>query len=118
MSDNGQKATKDRILDAAEERFAEEGFGTSLRSITSHAGVNLAAIHYHFGSKEALIEALFRRRIEPLNKVRFEMLDELESSPETSRSLEKIVTQDPRLHFRPENWEQFLSGYFEAAKSA
>jgi AcrR family transcriptional regulator len=44
--------TKERILDAAERLFAERGFaGTSLRSVTKQAGVNLAAIHYHFGAK-------------------------------------------------------------------
>ena len=91
MTETDQRATKDKILDAAEERFADEGFGTSLRAITSHAGVNLAAIHYHFGSKEALIEALFKRRLEPLNHERLELLDRLESSPETASSLEKIL---------------------------
>ena len=47
--------TRDRILDAAEELFAEQGFASSLRNITSSAGVNLAAVNYHFGSKEELI---------------------------------------------------------------
>ena len=56
--------TRDRILDAAEELFAEQGFSSSLRNITSSAGVNLAAVNYHFGSKETLIEELFSRRID------------------------------------------------------
>ncbi len=91
MSDQDPRATKDRILDAAEERFADEGFSTSLRSITGHAGVNLAAIHYHFGSKEALIEAVFRRRLEPLNLKRLELLDQVEASPTEARSVECIL---------------------------
>ena len=61
-----QSATADRILDAAEQLFAKNGFTeTSLRSITSQAGVNLAAVNYHFGSKEALIQAMFSRLLEP-----------------------------------------------------
>nr|MDT0253317.1 TetR/AcrR family transcriptional regulator [Endozoicomonas sp.] len=57
-----QSATVDRILDAAEKLFAEHGFAeTSLRSITSKAGVNLAAVNYHFGSKKSLIQAVFSR---------------------------------------------------------
>ncbi len=61
-----QSATVDRILDAAEKLFAEHGFAeTSLRSITSNAGVNLAAVNYHFGSKKALIQAVFSRFLDP-----------------------------------------------------
>jgi AcrR family transcriptional regulator len=49
-----QSETVERILDAAEQLFAEKGFAeTSLRLITSKAGVNLAAVNYHFGSKKA-----------------------------------------------------------------
>lgn len=61
-----QSATVDRILDAAEKLFAEHGFAeTSLRSITSQAGVNLAAVNYHFGSKKSLIQAVFSRFLDP-----------------------------------------------------
>jgi AcrR family transcriptional regulator len=67
--------TKGRILDAAEKLFARKGFhGASLRGITMEAGVNLAAVNYHFGSKNALIEAIFERRLLPLNKERFARL--------------------------------------------
>ena len=73
--------TKERILDAAERLFADHGFAaTSLRSITTEAGVNLAAVNYHFGSKDALIEAVFQRRIGPLNRQRLEWLDEIEAA--------------------------------------
>lgn len=58
--------TVERILDAAELLFAEKGFAeTSLRSITSEAGVNLAAVNYHFGSKKSLIQAVFSRFLDP-----------------------------------------------------
>ncbi len=61
-----QSDTVDRILDAAEVLFAERGFSeTSLRMITSKANVNLAAVNYHFGSKNALIQAVFSRFLSP-----------------------------------------------------
>ena len=70
--------TKDVILDAAEGLFAEQGFAeTSLRAITAKAEVNLAAVNYHFGSKEALIEAVFARRVVPMNEERVRRLDRL-----------------------------------------
>lgn len=61
--------TIDQILNAAEALFAEKGFAeTSLRSITSEAGVNLAAVNYHFGSKQKLIQAVFARFLDPFSK--------------------------------------------------
>lgn len=71
--------TKTLILDAAEVAFADLGFdAASLRHIISLAGVNLAAIHYHFGSKEALLAAVFRRRIAPVSAERSARLKRLE----------------------------------------
>src|SRR5205085_2358496 len=62
-----QHETRTRILDAAEELFMQHGFeGTSMRLLTAKAGVNLAAVNYHFGSKDALIEAVFHRRLDPM----------------------------------------------------
>lgn len=67
--------TVNRILDAAEILFAEKGFSeTSLRMITGKAGVNLAAVNYHFGSKNALIQAVFNRFLSPLNELMVEGL--------------------------------------------
>jgi AcrR family transcriptional regulator len=79
-----QHETRTRILDAAEELFMQHGFeATSMRQLTAKAGVNLAAVNYHFGSKDALIEAVFRRRLDPMNVARIAELDKLESpSPE------------------------------------
>jgi len=71
--------TRTRILDVAEELFMQHGFeATSMRLLTSTARVNLAAVNYHFGSKDALIEALFRRRLDPMNAQRVAALDALE----------------------------------------
>ena len=72
-------STRERILATAEQLFAEGGVATtSLRTITSLARVNLAAVNYHFGSKEALIEAVYERRLGPLNRARLTNLDVLE----------------------------------------
>jgi len=72
-------ATKDRILDAAESLFMEHGFeATSLRSITAAAEVNLAAVNYHFGSKEELFQAVLTRRLDPMNQERLDLLTTLE----------------------------------------
>jgi AcrR family transcriptional regulator len=71
--------TRDRILNAAEELFMQHGFeATSMRMITAEAKVNLAAVNYHFGSKEGLIEEVFSRRLTGLNAERLRLLDALE----------------------------------------
>lgn len=73
--------TKARILDAAERLFAHRGIeATSLRTITTAAGVNLAAVNYHFQSKEALLHAVIARRLDPVNQRRLAMLDAYEAA--------------------------------------
>jgi AcrR family transcriptional regulator len=73
--------TRARILDAAERLFMEHGLeATTLRMITAEAQANIAAVNYHFGSKEALIEELFRRRLTWLNEQRLAELDRLEAA--------------------------------------
>ena len=77
-----QHETRTRILDAAEELFMQHGFeATSMRLLTAKAGVNLAAVNYHFGSKHALVEAVFRRRLDPMNQARVAELEKLEARP-------------------------------------
>lgn len=72
--------TRERILDVAERLFMAHGYeGTSMRMITGEAEVNLAAVNYHFGSKEALLREVFRRRLAWLNHERLRALDELEA---------------------------------------
>ncbi|MDX2153664.1 MAG: TetR/AcrR family transcriptional regulator [Bryobacteraceae bacterium] len=81
MPTEAQTDTKSAILDAAEQLFAEEGFdGASLRAITARAGVNLAAVNYHFHSKESLIAAVFARRLKPINEARLQLLDAIEAA--------------------------------------
>jgi AcrR family transcriptional regulator len=85
--------TKDRILDAAERFFARDGFeATSLRAITAEAGVNLAAVNYHFQSKEALVQAVIGRRMGPVTERRLSMLDAYEAEAgDAPLPLEKIM---------------------------
>jgi AcrR family transcriptional regulator len=72
--------TKRRLLDAAVRLFADRGFsGTSMRAVTQAAGVSVSAANYHFGSKEALLQATFGRVIEPVNQRRVELLDALDA---------------------------------------
>ena len=75
-------STKQRILGAAEILFARHGFaGASLRQVTSAAQVNLAAVNYHFGSKENLINEVFRRRLDGLNADRLAALATARARP-------------------------------------
>lgn len=84
MSSNGAQSpqsdsTRARIVAAAERLFAERGFaGTTMRDLTTLAGTNLAAVNYHFGSKEGLLEAVFRTYLEPLMAERLKLLDAAE----------------------------------------
>jgi AcrR family transcriptional regulator len=69
------QATRRRILEAAERLFLEHGFdGTSLRMLTGAAGVNLAAVNYHFGGKEELFRAMLAARLDPLSHERLALL--------------------------------------------
>jgi len=87
--------TKQKILDTAEHLFGSQGYdATSLRQIITAAGVNLAAIHYHFGSKEELLAELISRRAGPVNQKRLALLDQVEAeSAATARppAIEKVL---------------------------
>ena len=88
-----QADTRERILSAAETLFVERGFvATSLRMITARAKVNLAAVNYHFGSKESLVREVFQRHLAPLNEHRIAYLDRLETEAGgEALSPEKII---------------------------
>jgi AcrR family transcriptional regulator len=80
FEDDGNGETKQRILAAAINVFAEQGYNAAtLREITSAAGVNIAAVNYHFGSKQALMRAVFHRLARPVNELRLQLLDEYEA---------------------------------------
>lgn len=89
-----QQGTITRILDTAEVLFAEKGFAeTSLRAITSKAGVNLAAVNYHFGSKEALIQAVFERFLDPFCQ---QLEAHLNQSSDDQPTLEQLLGEVSR----------------------
>jgi AcrR family transcriptional regulator len=103
--------TRQRLLDAAEALFAEHGFAeTSLRTITARARANLAAVHYHFGSKDELLRAVFARRLKALNEERLAQLTALETGdgPVTlERVLAAFIEPLLRLHRAGVQGEQF-----------
>ena len=81
--------TQTKILDAAETLFMDSGFtATSFRAIARNAGVNLAAAHYHFGSKEGLFAATLHRRVAPLTANRLKALADLEARTESPTARE------------------------------
>src|ERR1700730_8858275 len=85
--------TKTRILNAAEKLFGLRGFeATSLRDITAEAQVNLAAVNYHFQSKDSLIDAVIARRIQPVNRRRLQLLDAAGPHPTSAQMLEAFIT--------------------------
>lgn len=77
MPTSDSEDLRHRLLDAAEPLFAERGFaGARVRDVTAAAGCNVAAVNYHFGSKEKLYEETFRRRLRRLRDARTERLAE------------------------------------------
>ncbi|MBL9077903.1 MAG: TetR family transcriptional regulator [Planctomycetes bacterium] len=88
--------TKQTILDAAEELLAEQGYAaTSLRQLTARAGVNLAAVHYHFGGKEALAKAVLARRIAPINAERLRRLAALPAGNRDTAAIVRAFVEPP-----------------------
>lgn len=84
-------ATQERILQSSEKLFGRDGYSaTSLRAIAQDAGVNLAAAHYHFGSKRRLLQSTLRRSVEPINRERLDRLNGLEARAQCP-TLESVV---------------------------
>src|SRR5690242_20430093 len=85
--------TKHKILESAERLIAEQGYNaTSLRQVIGEAGVNLAAVHYHFGSKEELLDALVMRKAGPVNVKRLALLDAIvEETAGSPAPVEKVL---------------------------
>ncbi|AXW62862.1 TetR family transcriptional regulator [Ralstonia solanacearum] len=92
MGRPGAGDTKNRILEATELLFIEFGYeAMSLRQITARAKVNLAAVNYHFGSKEALMQAVLGRRLDPLNTCRLALLTACEERWPQRLSCEHVL---------------------------
>jgi AcrR family transcriptional regulator len=84
--------TRERILDAAKEMFARRGVeAVSLRELTIKAGVNLAAVHYHFGSKEGVLAELFARSSKAIVKWRIDLLEKVRRHPDGRPYLEDVL---------------------------
>ncbi len=114
-----QNDTVERILHAATILFAERGFAeTSLRTITGMAGVNLAAVNYHFGSKKELIQAVFYRFLSPYCRELDVKLDALEhasqgGAPEAEEvlhcMLNTLLVATEEIHEDPQIFMRLLT---------
>ena len=93
--------TKQKILDTAERLIGEQGYAaTSLRNIISEAAVNLAAVHYHFGSKEDLLDEVICRKASAVNAKRLALLDRFEAEAGSAPvTVEKVLAAffDPMI---------------------
>jgi len=93
------RQVQDRLLDVAEELFCEKGFdNTSVRDITAKAKCNVAAVNYHFGGKEKLYIAMFRRYMNKLISAQIENIHKVMSAdrPTLEQLLETLVTSGLR----------------------
>ncbi len=110
------KATKERILDAAEHLFAKHGFdGVTVRQIMSRAGADVALAYYHFKSKRDLFDAALLRRAKTLNELRLAALEAVEKRhPNDPPSIEEIIEAFTRpmleiLNEKPEEWRDYMA---------
>ncbi len=109
-------ATRTRLLDVAEQLFAERGIdATSLRAITATAGANLASVNYHFGSKDALFREVVARRLGPINAERLRLLEEAKcQAADGNPPLESVLSAflAPALHLqsqRPQEGKNIMN---------
>ena len=110
-----EAATKNLVFIAAERLFALHGFqNVSVRDITAAAGVNLASVNYHFGSKDALLFEIFKRRTAELNRERAKMLHEANDRNEGAPPLREILAAllPPPLRWLAPDHERRISLQF------
>lgn len=103
--EHGASDTRERLMDVAERLFAELGYSNvSTRTIADEASANSAAVHYHFGTKEGLLDAVFRRRLDPLNRERIGRIEACASQAGGVASAEDVLRAfiEPTLR-KPEN---------------
>jgi AcrR family transcriptional regulator len=87
-----EEATRDRLLDAAERLFAEHGYqATTMRGLTAEADANIAAVNYHFGCKQSLLEAVVHRALAPVLEERRRRMEALPDAPSVEAVVEAIV---------------------------
>jgi AcrR family transcriptional regulator len=116
-----EAATKAQVLSAAERLFALHGFqNVSVRDITAEAGVNLASVNYHFGSKDALLFEIFRRRTAELNRDRARMLHEASDrhgGKPPVRAILRALFEPPLRWSKPENERRISVQFIIRARS-
>jgi len=84
--------TREQILDAAEDLFSKHGFyGVTIREVAREAGVDTALVHYYFGAKRALFDAVFLRRAEIWNNERVEAVDRYAAAAGDAMTLEGLL---------------------------
>jgi AcrR family transcriptional regulator len=108
-------ATRDRILQSAERLFATRGFAdVSVRDITAEAGVNLAAVNYHFGSKDALLLEIFTTRSAEVNRARARMLHLANNANGGQATLRDILEAmiAPSTLWNDRGNERYVAGQF------
>ncbi|QNN23285.1 TetR/AcrR family transcriptional regulator [Planctomycetales bacterium ZRK34] len=94
--------TQWRLITAAEELFAEHGFGgTSVRDITAEAGANVAAVNYHFGSKHQLYQKLFEIRLAEMRRFRTHAVHRALDEAEPIGDVAAIVDTFARAFMQP-----------------
>jgi len=92
VADNSTGSVRERLLDAAEQLFAERGFNsTSIRDLAAAAGCNIASVNYYFGGKEKLYVEIWRRRLLLLREIRVDSIDKVLSESEGMPDLEKLL---------------------------
>ncbi len=102
--------TKEQIIIVAQRLFAERGFaGTTLRNVIGEADVNLAAVHYHFGSKEELFRSVVERFARPIVEQELALLKQLQAEGRVL-TVEAILTAlfKPSLEFLAQDKEFLL----------
>lgn len=117
----GRELLRDRLLDSAEQLFADRGyFGVSVRDITDHAGTRLAAVSEQFGGKEGLFHAVLIRRIRPLNDDRRSRLAALSVRGGRARRLRALIdafTEPMRQRAGDPGWENYFRFIAQLANS-
>ena len=108
VKSDDRTSTRDRLLETAGQVFADRGFsGATIREICHRAGANIASIHYHFGDKQKLYEAVIRHVVELWRKEWDGALpDDVHASPQ-ERLLHFVraflhITDPPSSHWRAE----------------
>ena len=105
---------KETILDAAEGLFARHGFyGVTTRQVAAEAGVDTALIHYYFGAKRELFDAVFLRRAEILNQSRLASIDLYVKTHAGAMTVEGVIEAfiDPLLRVSQEGgqgWKNYF----------